>query len=208
TLEVWDEALCRVGATLAAARLDALGRLAPHARKRYEEIAGRGTLDLGYAAGWLGEERARELVQSPGAMDEAELAELLRAALEEVRHRELERGVSLVGPQRDDAVVRLSAEAGEWLDARAYASQGDQRTCALALKLAEFDLLSEALREEPVLLLDDVFSELDPMRRAWLSDAVRSAGQALLTSAEPGAVEAAEAGRLIEVVSGELSERA
>ena len=103
-------------------------------------------------------------------------------------------------------VIRVASDgsAAGLLDARAFASQGEQRTSALALKLGEFDLLAEALGEQPILLLDDVFSELDPSRRAWLSDAVRAAGQAVLTSAEPGAIEAAGSGRIIEVVSGEL----
>ncbi|MBA2311833.1 MAG: DNA replication and repair protein RecF, partial [Actinobacteria bacterium] len=84
------------------------------------------------------------------------------------------------------------------------ASQGEQRTSALALKLGEFDLVTETLREEPILLLDDVFSELDPQRRSWLGDAVRAAGQTLLSSAEPGAVEAIGPGRVIEVRAGSL----
>jgi DNA replication and repair protein RecF len=203
TLQVWDEALCRVGATLAAVRLDALGRLVPYARKRYEEIAGGGGIDLTYTSSWLGPDGCAELVASPETIEERDLVESLRSALQSVRTREIERRMSLVGPQRDDAKVSLATERG-WLDARTYASQGDQRTVALALKLAEYDLLLEALGEEPVLLLDDVFSELDPRRRTWLSDAIRPLGQSVLTSAEPGAAEAAGAERVIEVSDGRL----
>jgi DNA replication and repair protein RecF len=142
----------------------------------------------------------------PRGIDPAAFVTALKESIEKVRSREIERGMSLVGPQRDDVVIRVASDgsAAGLLDARAFASQGEQRTSALALKLGEFDLLAEALGEQPILLLDDVFSELDPNRRAWLSDAVRAAGQAVLTSAEPGAIEAAGSGKVIEVVSGEM----
>ncbi len=190
TLDVWDAALARAGAGLTAARLEALGGLAPLAAKRYEEVAGAGTLALEYSSSWTGD-----------AVDATSLEERLRAAIEETRPREMERGVSLVGPQRDDVTVLLSGD-GPAVDARVFASQGDQRTCALALKLGEHDLLSDALGEEPVLLLDDVFSELDPSRRAWLADAVRSIGQTLVSTAEPEGVEALSPDATIEVVAG------
>jgi len=126
-----------------------------------------------------------------------------------LRQRELERGMSLIGPQRDDVGVLLQAGADvpTMLDARVYASQGDQRTSALALKLAEHDLLAERLDDRPLLLLDDVFSELDPERRQWLGDAIRTMGQTLVSSAEPGATEAARAGRVVEVAGGKIVER-
>jgi DNA replication and repair protein RecF len=129
---------------------------------------------------------------------------MLKQGIERLRPRELERGVSLIGPQRDDVGVLLQT-GPSMLDARTYASQGDQRTSALALKLAEHDLLTEYLEEHPLLLLDDVFSELDPGRRQWLADAIRPMGQALLSSAEPGATEAARAEKVIEIVEGEIT---
>ena len=203
TLGVWDEAMARVGSAVAAARLEALGRLLPASRTRWEQIAGGGALELAYSSSWLGDRAAEEL--GSGAIPEDSFVGLLMGAIEEARPRELERGVSLVGPQRDDVAVRLTSSSAEALrDARAFASQGEQRTAALALKLGEFGILSESLGVQPVLLLDDVFSELDPARRAWLGDAVRAAGQAILSSAEPGAAEAARAERVIEVVAGEV----
>lgn len=206
TLEVWDEALCRTGAALTAARLSVLADLMPFAAKRYEAIAGGGEVDLTYESAWLGDELIVESLAHPRGIDPTAFVTALKESIEKVRSREIERGMSLVGPQRDDVVIRVASDgsAAGLLDARAFASQGEQRTSALALKLGEFDLLAEALGEQPILLLDDVFSELDPSRRAWLSDAVRAAGQAVLTSAEPGAIEAAGSGRIIEVVSGEL----
>jgi DNA replication and repair protein RecF len=204
TLAVWDESLCRIGATVAAARLEALARLLPFARKRYAEVAGGGEMELRYASSWL------DGATPDGVPDEARLREALAERLEEARARELERGVSLVGPHRDDVGIRLrsSTSAAPVLDARTYASQGDQRTAALALKLAESDLLADALGEHPILLLDDVFSELDPSRRAWLSDAVRGHGQqVVLSSAEPDAANAARADLLVEVTGGRIEAR-
>lgn len=199
TLDVWDAALARAGAGLTAARLEALAGLLPHAAKRYAEIAGAGTLTLEYASSWADD----------GADPDAEALEArLLDAIAEVRPREIERGVGLVGPQRDDVVVLLGGRDGPGSDARVYASQGDQRTCALALKLAEHDLLSAALGEEPVLLLDDVFSELDPARRSWLADAVRSIGQTLVSTAEPVAIEALGPGATLEVSAGTVKPRA
>ncbi|HYO61830.1 MAG TPA: DNA replication/repair protein RecF [Actinomycetota bacterium] len=196
TLDVWDAALARAGGGLAAARLEALAGLIPLAAKRYEEIAGAGTLSLEYASTWVDEN------VEP---DAASLEAALREAIAEVRPREIERGVSLVGPQRDDVTVLLGGGPAGFVDARVFASQGDQRTCALALKLGEHDLLSDALGEEPVLLLDDVFSELDPSRRAWLADAVRSIGQTLVSTAEPVALDALAPERTLEVSAGTVS---
>ncbi len=207
TLDVWDDAMCRVGASLTAARIEVLAALLPHARKRYEAIAGAGRLELTYLSAWVSRELCDQALVDPAATDERQLQEMLAAAVASVRARELDRGISLVGPQRDDAGVLLEATSQEStgvLDARMYASQGDQRTVALALKLAELDHLSEVTREEPILLLDDVFSELDPLRRSWLGEAVHDLGQTLVSSAEPGAIESAAADRVIEVVGGTL----
>ena len=206
TLDVWDESLCRVGSALAAARLEVLADLLPFALKRYEAIAGGGRLDLAYVSSWIEAEFTEEALRDPSTIAEQDLADMLKRGIGELRQRELERGMSLIGPQRDDVGVLLQAGADvpTMLDARVYASQGDQRTSALALKLAEHDLLAERLGDRPLLLLDDVFSELDPERRQWLGDAIRSMGQTLVSSAEPGATEAARAGRVIEVAGGKI----
>lgn len=210
TLEVWDEALCRAGAALAAARLEVLTALTPFALRRFQAIAGGGQLELTLQSSWLPSELSSEPQAAAPTVDVKVLEGALEKALDAVRARELERGMSLVGPQRDDVGVTLtsSAKAGaRLLDARSHASQGEQRTAALALKLGEYDLLCEALREEPILLLDDVYSELDPARRAWLSDAVRTAGQVIVSSAEPGAATAAGAGKVVEVTAGRVIDR-
>lgn len=208
TLDVWDESLCRVGGALTAARLEVLAGLLPYALKRYESIAGGGRLDLAYVSSWIEPEFTEGALRDPSTISEPALVDMLKAAIADIRQRELERGMSLVGPQRDDVSVLLQAGADTptMLEARTYASQGDQRTSALGLKLAEHDLLSERLDDRPLLLLDDVFSELDPVRRQWLGDSIRSMGQTLVSSAEPGATEAARASRVIEVAGGEVVE--
>jgi len=210
TLEVWDEAFARAGAELAAARLEVLGRLAPFTAKRYVAVAGGGDVRLRYASGWLEEADAAAAVARPDDIDVGRLRLALEAKIEEVREREIERGLSLAGPQRDDVEVLLSSASGtpSMLDARVYASQGDQRSCALALKLGEHDLLTDVLGEHPILLLDDVFSELDPSRRAWLAQSVRDIGQTFISSAEPGALEAVGEGAVIEIEDGKLTRRA
>lgn len=205
TLEVWDEAFCRAGAALAAARLRSLSQLMPYASRRYADIAGGGALELTYVSSWCPDELAEAAMADPNSPDEAKLAEALRARVDEVRPREIERGMSLAGPGRDDVNVRLhSPGAPGFLDARTHASQGDQRTAALALKLGEHDLLTAALLDPPILLLDDVFSELDPNRRAWLREAVRSTGQTLLSSAETETWPAVGAERVFEVSQGQV----
>jgi DNA replication and repair protein RecF len=206
TLEVWDEAFARVGAELAAARFHVLGRLAPYAAKRYVGIAGGGDLHLRYASGWLEADVSDAWIAEPDTVDVELARTTLERRIDEVREREIERGMSLVGPQRDDVDILLTSASGTPtpMDARLFASQGDQRTCALALKLGEHDLVTDALGEQPILLLDDVFSELDPARRSWLADAVRSIGQTFISSAEPGAIEAVGEGRVIEVDGGVL----
>ena len=207
SLQVWDDALCKAGAALAAARLETLRDLRPHAAKRYGEIAGEGRMELTYTSSWLPVDTAIGLVAGGDPIVEEELSGLIAARIDQLRVAELERGATLVGPQRDDVSVTLARNgdgAGPALDVRSHASQGDQRTSALALKLAEHDLLSERLEDQPILLLDDVFSELDPHRRAWLTDAVRDIGQTVVTSAEPLALESLKPERVIEISEGSI----
>jgi DNA replication and repair protein RecF len=210
TLEVWDESLCRVGADIVAARLEALAALLPHMRKHYEAVAGGGNIELTYDSGWLSPEISTIALHGPGEVDAGPIESALRAAVDDVRSRELERGVSLVGPHRDDVAVGLLSAGGasELLDARQFASQGDQRTVALAMRLAEYDLLTAVLGEEPILLLDDVFSELDPARRNWLTESVKGRGQTFVSSAEADPAELRGIERVVEVTGGRVSVRA
>ncbi len=176
TLDVWDQHLARVGSELLAQRLGLLEALRPLVDKAYEQLApGAGAVALEYR--WsLGEEPG----DGPGgvaATSREELSGLLLAALAGARPREIERGVTLVGPHRDDVLVRL----GE-LPARGYASHGESWSLALALRLASYGLLKDE-GPEPVLVLDDVFAELDTRRRERLAELVAPGEQVLVTAA-------------------------
>ncbi len=202
TLDVWDESLIKVGAALTGTRLECLALLLPAARRRWEEIASEGGLNLSYQSAWLPQEVGDQAVTC-GEVEESELRRHLELAISQARPRELDRGTALIGPQRDDVYVGVSSSQGRAvMDARTFGSQGEQRTAALALKAGEFDTLTEAMREQPILLLDDVFSELDPLRRRWLGEAVVGMDQTIVTSAEPGAAEALGATTVLEVVDG------
>jgi DNA replication and repair protein RecF len=157
TLEVWDARLARAGEALADARMDLVAVLGPVVEAAYQDLAGRGGVVLSYAPAW----------RAGGLM----------AALAEARRDELRRGVSLVGPHRDELDVTLAG-----LPARTHASQGEQRTLALALRLAAARQVAAVLDTPPLLLLDDVLSELDDDRAAGLL-AHLPPGQTLITTA-------------------------
>ena len=159
TLDVWDARLARLGALLVHARLRYLARLLPKAARLHSAISeGREQADFSYETA----PALQSCVQNAQAKP-AEIEQALLAALRERRRADIETGVNGVGPHRDDLCIRIGG-----LPARTYASQGQQRTAALALKLAEAELLGEVVGEPPVLLLDDVLSELDPARQAYL----------------------------------------
>ena len=165
TLAVWDAKLIETGEALADARSELVDELAPALDLAYAQVAGRPVpVRTTYDAPW----------RQHG----------LAAALEAARNDELRRGVSLVGPHRDDLVIQLDG-----LPARTHASQGEQRSVALALRLAAHRVVTDATGSPPILLLDDVFSELDPDRSAALLAHLPS-GQTVLSSAAglpPGA---------------------
>ncbi|UZJ30461.1 DNA replication/repair protein RecF [Streptomyces endophytica] len=170
TLDVWDQHLARAGAELLAQRLDLIAALQPLADKAYEQLApGGGPLTLEYRPS-AGEAMA-------GATSREDLYGVLLAALGEARKQEIERGVTLVGPHRDDLVLKLGQ-----LPAKGYASHGESWSYALALRLASYDLL-RAEGNEPVLVLDDVFAELDARRRERLAELVAPGEQVLVTAA-------------------------
>ena len=171
TLDVWDQHLARAGAELLAQRLDLVAALQPLADKAYEQLApGGGPVALEYR-GSVGDDR---LAAAAGRED---LYGRLLEALGEARRQEIERGVTLVGPHRDDLVLKL----GE-MPAKGYASHGESWSYALALRLASYELLC-ADGGEPVLVLDDVFAELDARRRERLAELVAPGEQVLVTAA-------------------------
>ena len=195
TLDVWDSHLAAAGGELMAARLSTLADLAPHVAKAYADIAPtnndatveyKASVDLG------------TLRQAQNA-EKAELTELLSATMLERRPDEIQRGVSLVGPHRDDLVLGLGL-----LPAKGYASHGEAWSFALALKLGSFALL-RADGVEPVLILDDVFAELDTTRRERLAAGVSGAEQVLVTAAVGADVPEQLQGRRFTVADGEVT---
>jgi DNA replication and repair protein RecF len=179
TLDVWDAKLVAAGEALADARAALVADLEPALAKAYADLSPtRGAVTASYDAPWRG----------------AGLA----AALAEARTDELRRGVCLVGPHRDDLTMRINA-----MPARTHASQGEQRSLALALRLAAHRLVADALDDVPVLLLDDVFSELDPARTENLLHHLPP-GQAVLTTAGPLPA-GAEPEQVVTVTAGTLS---
>ena len=169
TLEVWDSHLVKSGSELLATRLELLESLRPLVSSSYDAVArGKGNARLEYKSAVLLE---------PGVTSRDELAEVLLAAVREKRQDELDRGVSLVGPHRDDVLLGLGD-----LPAKGYASHGESWSFALALRLASYELL-RADGGEPVLILDDVFAELDSQRRNRLAELVAPAQQVLVTAA-------------------------
>jgi DNA replication and repair protein RecF len=190
-LDVWDEHLIEKGAELTAGRLELTAALRPLAAKAYAAVSGE---DL--AAAMTYRQARQEPPDAEPPADRAALAEGLRQALARARRAELERGVCLVGPHRDELELRI----GEF-PARGYASHGESWSLALALRLAAYDLLRSG-GEDPVLLLDDVFAELDGGRRDRLAALVGGAEQVLVTAAVPDDVPARLAGSRFEVSGG------
>lgn len=204
TLEVWDGHLARCGAELLAGRLDLAADLAPHVASGYASVAEtRGAEQTPQAA-----IRYRSTLHSslpddygqPGGVraDTAVLESALLTELGRVRTQEIERGFSLVGPHRDDLELMLGG-----MPAKGYASHGESWSFALALRVASYRLLTED-GAEPVLLLDDVFAELDAQRRARLAALVAGAEQVLVTAAVPEDVPAELSGVRFDVREGEV----
>jgi DNA replication and repair protein RecF len=172
TLDVFDDQLVHAGAELVRGRLRLLDRLLPATAEAYESLA--------HDARPVAASYESEYSDGPLTATDTEdggVEELLRGALERRRRAEVERGITLVGPHRDE--LRLTVDG---LDARAQASQGEQRTLALALRLAGHLVVRDLVGAAPVLLLDDVFSELDATRAAALVHNLPP-GQTLLTTA-------------------------
>jgi DNA replication and repair protein RecF len=189
TLDVWDSHLATTGADLLAARLALTADLQPMVAKSYAALATEsGAAELHYVSS-IGDELPT---------DRASLAASMLEALSRSRRADLERGISLVGPHRDELRLDLAG-----MPARGYASHGESWSYALSLRLAAYDLLT-ADGGEPVLILDDVFAELDTRRRGRLAELVAPAEQVLVTAAVPEDVPAVLAGTRVDVSAGEV----
>lgn len=198
TLEVWNAQLAQVAAPLLYARLRLVRDLAPYLAEAYAEVSGgKGDARLVYRSS-LRDEIAEQI--AVGQVPEIEeLHAHLLATMDEVRGTEIERGVSLVGPHRDDLVLSLGD-----LPAKGYASHGESWSFALGLKLAAYHLLRHDLQDDPVLILDDVFAELDSGRRERLAEMIADCEQVLITAAVPEDVPSGLRGRTFSVTFGEV----
>jgi DNA replication and repair protein RecF len=206
TLDAWDGQLARAGAALLAGRMRLVTALRPHVAAAYEAVSG-GPAGQASAMSYrcsIADEPGPDSPESgqpeSGLPDDAGgLEAVMLKALAAVRASELDRGVCLVGPHRDELALSIGG-----LPARGYASHGESWSLALALRLASFALLRED-REDPVLLLDDVFAELDAGRRDRLAGLVADAEQVLITAAVPADVPAVLAGPRFNVSAGVIS---
>jgi len=205
-LDAWDEHLAVKGAELLAGRLELTAALRPLLTTSYAAVSGddvaativyrqRGSTKSEATAG----DAAQPLDSGEPAADRAQLAQGLREALARSRPDELDRGVCLIGPHRDD----LELEIGK-LPSRGYASHGESWSMALALRLSGYELLRTD-GDDPVLLLDDVFAELDAGRRDRLASLVADAEQVLVTAAVPEDVPVALRGARFSVADGEVT---
>jgi DNA replication and repair protein RecF len=190
-LMYWDEQLAQDGASLITRRHNAVLELDTVARQRHREVSGgKEGLRLYYAPSFDIYQRPKPNYQLPLLMEELapyntvapptkEVRETFLAYLQQARRQEIDRGVTLFGPHRDDMHFLVDG-----IDMTLYGSRGQQRTAALSTKLAEVVLMQQSTGETPVLLLDDVMSELDAERRQQIIHIVDQAGQAVLTTTD------------------------
>jgi DNA replication and repair protein RecF len=199
TMEVWDDQLIAAGAELTSGRIRLVAEIEPLVGRCYSAVSGtqRDTCVRYRMSASRQAESAGDDYLPPA--EPAPIAALLGEALAARRRAELERGVSLVGPHRDELELQIGS-----LPARGYASHGESWSLALALRLAAYQLL-RASGEDPVLLLDDVFAELDGDRRDRLAELVGDAEQVLVTAAVPQDVPAGLAGARYTVAGGEIT---
>ncbi|HLR58810.1 MAG TPA: DNA replication/repair protein RecF [Beutenbergiaceae bacterium] len=201
TLDIWDAKAAKTGAELTAARVRLLIDLRPHLHSAYEAVSGSsGQADTFYSSSL--EQRDEDIAEeslTDAALVEARLLE----AMGRLRGQEMDRGVTLVGPHRDDVDLVLGG-----LPARGYASHGESWSFALALRLGSYELLradSWGDEGDPILILDDVFAELDAGRRRRLAELVEPARQVLITAAVAEDIPTALTGGRIDVMDSEVT---
>jgi DNA replication and repair protein RecF len=184
TLDAWDQALVKNGTEIIAARVSITENLTPGLVANYKKIAKSNNepsmfIRSSVAATSKLDQDNQETQDFLGATDKDEISALFQEKLASVRPKELERGITMVGPHRDDLQLNLGS-----LPAKGYASHGESWSYALALKLASLEILKQESRlGDPILILDDVFAELDKDRREKLSDLVQQNEQVLITAA-------------------------
>jgi DNA replication and repair protein RecF len=198
TLDVWDGHLVDLGSQLLAARLRLVAELVPHVSAAHAQVAGPDApvAGLGYTSTVALAGDGTPMSAGTPLPDVAELANALRERVAERRQDEVDRGMTLVGPHRDDLVIALGP-----VPAKGFASHGESWSLALALKLGCLALF-RADGEEPILVLDDVFATLDTERRAALAAVARTAEQTLITAAVLDDVPAELRGTRVQIAGG------
>ena len=210
TLDAWDQSLISYGSEIIAARVDLVERLRPHLFEAYQSIAianneprilvKSSLLGSNIPTGW-GDDDESEDLEFIQTADRQEISAFYTGKLASVRTKELDRGITLVGPHRDDLVLMLGN-----LPAKGYASHGESWSYALALRLASIALLrAETRTGDPILILDDVFAELDAGRRARLAGMVANNEQVLITAAVAEDVPSELVATVFHVKQGEVS---
>lgn len=206
-LDIWDEKLAALGGRIIAARRRAVAALAAHVTQAYADVApDGGECAITYAT-QLEDSLDSGAPRQPLAedADEGHIAQVLLSRLTELRPKEIERGVTLAGPHRDDLDIRLGP-----MPAKGYASHGESWSCALALRLGSYAMLTaddgpdSDADGEPVLILDDVFAELDAGRRDALAARLADAQQVLITAAVAEDVPDRLDGQLVHIVDGQV----
>ena len=206
TLSAWDESLVSLGSEIIAARVSIAQKLEPGLIANYQAIAKSNNEPkmfikssiIGTAAAEAEESDSAEYLETT---EREQIGVLFRETLERTRPKELERGITLVGPHRDDLVLILGS-----LPAKGYASHGESWSYALALRLASLEILkAESRLGDPILILDDVFAELDSDRRAKLAELVLGNEQVIITAAVIEDVPEALSAKRFSVVAGEIT---
>ncbi len=218
TLTVFDTHLAQIGGALVYARLRLLRDLRPYLAEAYATISDSSTrAEATYRSSLVAGTPVATAIADGEVPEQEQVVQAMLSSMEEVRTQEQERGVSLVGPHRDDVLLTLGD-----LPAKGYASHGESWSLALGLRLAGFALLRHDLGTDPVLVLDDVFAELDSGRRERLADLVADCEQVLVTAAVaedvphrllagaaagPDGSDAARPGTVLDVVLGSVTVR-
>jgi DNA replication and repair protein RecF len=206
TLSAWDESLVSLGSEIIASRVSIAQKLEPGLITNYQAIAKSNNEPKMFIKSSIIGTAAIDSEDSDSAeylatIDREQIAQLFRETLERTRPKELERGITLVGPHRDDLVLILGS-----LPAKGYASHGESWSYALALRLASLEILkAESRLGDPILILDDVFAELDSDRRAKLAELVLGNEQVIITAAVIEDVPEALSAKRFSVVAGEIT---
>jgi DNA replication and repair protein RecF len=206
TLSAWDESLVSLGSEIIAARVSIAQKLEPGLNSNYQAIAkSNNEPKMFIKSSIIGtaaiDSEDLDSAEYLATTDREQIAGLFRETLERTRPKELERGITLVGPHRDDLVLILGS-----LPAKGYASHGESWSYALALRLASLEILkAESRLGDPILILDDVFAELDSDRRAKLAELVLGNEQVIITAAVIEDVPEALSAKRFSVVAGEIT---